>query len=135
MIFAAVCMGQNLPDAPSRVAPAAPVHYSFWDYKQPQMTYRQGFTSKGYWPFAIALLGTNATDILYSTGCRERNDLGRFESQSEKWKKDGAADTVVLAMAYFLNKSHFRVIPQAMISYGIVLHSRGTAAAISAKCR
>lgn len=108
--------------------------YSFWDYTQPQKSFGKTFKSPALIFPALALLGLNAADILKSTGCREKNELGLVKPQNEMWKEDGAADAAILAFAFFMDRGHIRFIPQGMIGYGIFVHTRGLINAINARC-
>lgn len=100
------------------------------------MTWKHSLVSPGWLPFTAALFGSNALDIELTkrSGCGEAQQFGG-KDWGKQYATDFAADGVISTMAFFLNKAHFRIIPQAMQTYGIVVHVKGAVDAAHARCR
>ena len=135
LLLLAIPLGaQELPDTPQ---PQPSVWRGQWDYKPPQRGYME--TLKDPWfavPF-VSLLAVNVMDIeaTRSSGCGERHEFGRKPSRAEQYGQDFAADFAIGTLAFFLQKSHIKVIPQAMLGYGIAVHIKGTASGLGSKCQ
>jgi hypothetical protein len=134
-LFLAIPLGaQELPNAPQ---PQPSVWHRQWDYNRPQRGYIE--TIRDPWfigPF-VGLLATNVMDIeaTRASGCGEASEFGRKPSRLEQYGQDFAVDFAVGTLAFFLQKSHIKVIPQAMLGYGIAIHIKGTVSGLGSKCQ
>lgn len=141
MILASgLAVAQSLPDAPSP-QPSATCGPSWlggcWDIHQPQLGYGETFKSPSFYVPFFGLLAANAIDIeaTRASGCGEAHDFGRKPSRLSQYGQDFAADAAVGALAFFMKRAHFKVIPETMLMVGIGIHARGAVRGFQANCR
>lgn len=108
-----------------------------WNVHQPQRGFGETFKSPTFYPLFFGLLATNAIDIeaTRASGCGEASEFGKKPSRLEQYGQDFAADAAVGTMAFFLHRAHIKVIPQAMLGYGIGIHIHGAIRGFHANCR
>lgn len=108
-----------------------------WDYERPQRTYAETFKSPLFYGPVFGLLATNAIDIeaTRASGCGEAHEFGKKPSRLEQYGQDYAADFAVGTLAFFLHRAHIKVIPQAMLGYGIGIHIHGAIQGFHAHCQ
>lgn len=133
---------QNLPDAPSAVKrPAKPSAWKFqwkpWDDQLEERTFKETLRSPWFIVPFVTLLAVNAADIeaTRASGCGEAQEFGRRPSRTEQYATDFGADLAVAGFAFAAHKLRFSYIPQGLLGYGIVVHSRGLARGLNAHCR
>jgi len=132
----------TLPDAPSAVKrQTRPSPWKFqwrpWDDQLEERTFKETLRSPWFIVPFVTLLAVNAADIeaTRASGCGEAQEFGRRPSRAEQYATDLGADMVAAGFAFAAHKLRFSYIPQGILGYGIVVHSRGLARGLSAHCR
>lgn len=136
ILVSSLAGAQSFPDAP-QPQPAKQSIWKPWDYNRPQRSYGETFKSPLFYGPFFGLLAANAIDIeaTRQSGCGEAHEFGKKPSRLEQYGQDYAADFAVGSLAFFLHRAHIKVIPQAMLGYGIGIHVHGAIKGFQANCR
>lgn len=126
---------QDVPLAPAQQKKCGPKWAGgCWDIHKKQLGYKETLFKPSFYLLFSGLVATNILDVRLSQGCGERHDFGQRVSVGEHLKRDLPIDFAVGTMAFFLKRGHIKIIPEAMLSYGIVVHVKGAVEGYNAHC-